>query len=63
MAQKTLDYAVKRMCDTFYDGKKVTIKAGRQDDLDAWLEELASLAVDESLALSVLDNMKGFRVD
>ena len=29
----------------------------------AWLEELATLAVDESLALSVLDNMKGFRVD
>ena len=29
----------------------------------AWLEELANLAVDESLALSVLDNMKGFRVD
>jgi calcium-dependent protein kinase len=28
-----------------------------------WLEELANLAVDESLALSVLDNMKGFRVD
>jgi len=29
----------------------------------AWLEELANLAIDESLALSVLDNMKGFRVD
>ena len=28
-----------------------------------WLVELGSLAVDESLALSVLDNMKGFRVD
>jgi len=28
-----------------------------------WLSELANLAVDESLALSVLDNMKGFRVD
>jgi len=28
-----------------------------------WLTELANLAVDESLALSVLDNMKGFRVD
>lgn len=28
-----------------------------------WLAELANLAVDESLALSVLDNMKGFRVD
>ena len=28
-----------------------------------WLSELANLAVDEGLALSVLDNMKGFRVD
>jgi len=27
------------------------------------LQELGNLAVDESLALSVLDNMKGFRVD
>ena len=28
-----------------------------------WLTELGSLAVDESLALSVLDNMKGFKVE
>ena len=28
-----------------------------------WLSDNASLAVDESLALSVLDNMKGFKVD
>lgn len=29
----------------------------------AWLTELASLQVDETLTLSVLDNMKDFRVD